>query len=1146
MQNEYLDAANELLSGGHFYTAMVAYQKVLALDPTCAIAHKRLGEIYQRLGQFDEAIASCQQALVIEKDFAGAYLTLGNIYQAQGDLPGAIAQYEKAISCQPDSAIAYANLGSIYYQQGVLKQAILYYEKALVIDPQLASVHFMLGNVFFQEGKLTEARQFYRQAIQLTPNQSRFYYKLGLLYEKTEKIQEAIACYEKGLTLQPNDQAIYQALYICLYPTATETDILTTWQKWQSHIQQDINCLPALLQQLLQQVEPANLFQRVEAKESEKIASDNDHALQPETFNLPAHEEFVNSVHFREPGENIAEDLTASEQENWAIAQVKRESRPITKQAIAPIQQGKKLLEKRQFQQAIPYFQKALKIQPHHPDIYLMLGNCFYELQQYEQAIQVYQEALQVAPDSPEIHANLGSIFVNRKQFDQAVYYYQQALKINPKMSGVYWNLAKLYQTKGEVETSLEYWNQALELNPQLADADFNFRLANTCFKANKLELAIQSYRRAIKQRPDYAEAYANLGHTYSRQNERDEAIAYYEKALQIDPDIHDIYRSLANNYFLQANYPQAIKYYQASLKYYPDVADTYANLGASLSHLGRLEEAISCYYQAIEIKPDWPDIYCRIGHIIKHDQLLEAVKLFEKAISYDIRHIEAHQQLCDLLCHTTNLTKARQAADRYWENCQDIAPILSAAAYLFAYFQSGLREEALAKFLDLEKYCYAHIHTMSLMEVKLIYEVLIFSIPHLRDGLAENSNYYRLISQRYLQDLSKQLPPPIQANYHQQIAEISNRPLRIGFLSKHFRRHSVGWCSEGVIRSLANISPDVHIYITGPLKHDDITTRFTEMPLDIYWPRTYPNGFADPKEISQKILDDQIDVLVDLDGMTLPGNVYVVYSQPAPVVISWLGFDAPYISSDHYFLCDWFTHPAGYEEYYQEKLIRLSSGSVAVDGFASKQINRNGVRENLGIKPDQVVYLSVAPARKTNRDMVRSQIAILEQVPNSVIVRKGQGDPKVVQESYYRECEALGIDTQRVILLGLNQTEEEHRAIYQVADVLLDSYPYNGGTHNLEGLWSALPLITRSGDQYLSRMGYSFLKSVNLDVGIAWSWQEYTTLGVQYGLDNDFRYGIRQHLEKMKTPEYLAPLWNPAKLAQEMYGVFQGLLAKV
>ncbi|MGL6281902.1 MAG: tetratricopeptide repeat protein, partial [Microcoleaceae cyanobacterium] len=338
------------------------------------------------------------------------------------------------------------------------EQAILYYEKALVIDPHLAAVHFMLGNVFLQQGKLIEARQFYRQAIQLQPNQSRFYYKLGLLYEKTEKTQEAIACYEKGLTLQPNDQGIYQSLYICLYPTATETDILTTWQKWQSHIQQDINCLPALLQQLLQQVEQASLFQRVGEKESEKIASDDDHALQPETFHLPSREEFVNSVHFREPGENIAEDLTASEQENWAIAQVKRESRPITKQAIAPIQQGKKLLEKRQFQQAIPYFQKALKIQPHHPDIYLMLGNCFYELQQYEQAIQVYQEALQVEPNSPEIHANLGSIFVNRKQFDQAVHYYEQALKINPKMSGVYWNLAKLYQTKGEVETSLEYW----------------------------------------------------------------------------------------------------------------------------------------------------------------------------------------------------------------------------------------------------------------------------------------------------------------------------------------------------------------------------------------------------------------------------------------------------------------------------------------------------------------------------------------------------------------------------------------------------------------------------------------------------------------------------------------------------------------
>jgi protein O-GlcNAc transferase len=105
-----------------------------------------------------------------------------------------------------------------------------------------------------------------------------------------------------------------------------------------------------------------------------------------------------------------------------------------------------------------------------------------------------------------------------------------------------------------------------------------------------------------------------------------------------------------------------------------------------------------------------------------------------------------------------------------------------------------------------------------------------------------------------------------------------------------------------------------------------------------------------------------------------------------------------------------------------------------------------------------------------------------------------------------------------------------------------LDSYPYNGGTHNLEALWSELPVVTRSGRQYLSRMGYAFLKAVNLDVGWAWSWEEYAQLGIEFGRNSALRLQIRSHLAIAKQPDTLAPLWNPKQLANRMYGVFEEL----
>ena len=207
--------------------------------------------------------------------------------------------------------------------------------------------------------------------------------------------------------------------------------------------------------------------------------------------------------------------------------------------------------------------------------------------------------------------------------------------------------------------------------------------------------------------------------------------------------------------------------------------------------------------------------------------------------------------------------------------------------------------------------------------------------------------------------------------------------------------------------------------------------------------------------------------------------------------------------------------------------------------------MNREAIRNALGIGLDQMTYLCVSPGRKTNPEMVRAQVKILKEVPDSLLIRKGQGDPEVIHSTYREECDIQGVDFARIKFIGQTRSEEEHRAIYYVADVLLDSYPYNGGTHNLEALWANLPVVTRSGDQYLSRMGYAFLKSANLDVGAAWSWEEYTQWGVKFGRDAGFRNAVKEHLVKSKQPEHLAPLWNPKKLAREMYEVFQKLLAK-
>jgi predicted O-linked N-acetylglucosamine transferase (SPINDLY family) len=468
----------------------------------------------------------------------------------------------------------------------------------------------------------------------------------------------------------------------------------------------------------------------------------------------------------------------------------------------------------------------------------------------------------------------------------------------------------------------------------------------------------------------------------------------------------------------------------------------------------------------------------------------------------------------------------------------------MSATAYVFSYLQSGVSKQAIQKLEEIENLCYEKIESFSVMELKLLYEIFLFAVSHLRDNREKNASFYRLIAKEYYQ---KAVPKRQDinrlnlANYQTK----EQRPLKIGFLSKHFRRHSVGWCSEALIRELSHITPHVHLYVTGKLHRDEVTQRFEDMAGKFYWPKKYPNGFADGGEILAEVAQDNLDVLIDLDSMTVPTNVEVLYQYPAGICVSWLGFDAPYISDNHYFLCDEHTHPPGVEKNYLEQLVRLPVCSVAIGELQSIPVNREAIRNALGIGLNQMTYLCVAPGRKTNPEMVRAQVKILKEVPDSLLIRKGQGDPDVIHSTYREECEIQGVDFARIKFIGQTRSEEEHRAIYYVADVLLDSYPYNGGTHNLEALWANLPVVTRSGDQYLSRMGYAFLKSANLDVGAAWSWEEYTHCGVKFGRDAGFRNAVKEHLVKSKQPEHLAPLWNPKKLAKDMYEVFQKLLAK-
>lgn len=695
----------------------------------------------------------------------------------------------------------------------------------------------------------------------------------------------------------------------------------------------------------------------------------------------------------------------------------------------------------------------------------------------------------------------------SQDQFAESIALCRKALQIKPDWAEPYVTMGNALQGQGEIDDAIRCYSQALTLNPNLVSAHVN--LGSMLYKQGRLTEATINYRKALSLQPNLAAIHWNLAQVLHQEGKLEEAKLHELKALELEPKL--------GGFELQIQ------------------------LGYELAKQGKLEAAVTAWQRAIEMQPNKAEPYCQIGILRRRQgKNQEAIPLLKQAIALEPNLAVAHQHLCGILRDTSDLKAARQAVNDYVISCGEIDPIMTAIYSISTHQVSGLNQIAKERFLELElklKENFGGLVKIAL-ELKALYANFLFGQPYLRDDLIANSALNQTIANYYVEKILK--PTYQQQTYSSKKTQPKN--LKIGFISNHFTRHSIGWCSADIIRELGQITPHIYLYNTDYFKPDDRTQKIQSYVTKFYQSQNLPNGLVEVEEIIKEIKQDQIDVLIDLDSLSVPVHAEILYYRPAPICISWLGFEAPYISEENYFLCDRHTHPPDREKYYQEKLLRMPESFAAVSGFQRKIAEYLDLRKTYRLSPEQIVFLCVAPGRKFNQELAQAQIEILRQIPNSVLIHKALGDIEVFKKVYYDECQKAGISSHRVKFIDRFATEEEHRNIYILADVLLDSYPYNGGTHTLEALWFNLPVVTRCGEQFLSRMGYSFLQAVGLQQGIAKSWEEYIQWGVKLGQNLELRKAIATHLETTKEPGNLAPLWNPKKFAQDLYKILEQL----
>ncbi|MBE9224310.1 O-linked N-acetylglucosamine transferase, SPINDLY family protein [Phormidium sp. LEGE 05292] len=412
------------------------------------------------------------------------------------------------------------------------------------------------------------------------------------------------------------------------------------------------------------------------------------------------------------------------------------------------------------------------------------------------------------------------------------------------------------------------------------------------------------------------------------------------------------------------------------------------------------------------------------------------------------------------------------------------------------------------------------------------------YFLPYFRDDLKSNRNLQNQVARICQINIQNNLPE--QTVKYAQIKSIKSpnkttKKLKIGYLSHCLKRHSVGWIARWLLKYHDRDRFQVHAYLINAQQRQDPLQEWYVNQVD----KAYKFGL-EATEIAEQIYQDEIDILIDLDSITLDVISEITTLKPAPIQVTWLGWDASGIPAIDYFIVDPYVLPETAQEYYSETLWKLPETYLAVDGFEVGVPTLR--RDSLEIPQDAVVYFSSQMGFKRHPETVHLQMQILKQVPNSYFLIKGSAEQLSIKNFFTEIAEAEGVSSDRLRFLPDVAFEEIHRANLGIADIVLDTYPYNGATTTLETLWMGIPLVTKVGEQFASRNSYTMMMNVGVTEGIAWTDEEYVEWGVRLGKDAALRQKIAWQLRQSRQT---SPLWNGKQFTREMETAFKQMWAR-
>jgi len=625
---------------------------------------------------------------------------------------------------------------------------------------------------------------------------------------------------------------------------------------------------------------------------------------------------------------------------------------------------------------------------------------------------------------------------------------------------------------------------------------------------------------RAVNLNDNSDVSFYNYGLILKRLGKATEAKQQFDKALHLNSGVYETWNNRGTVFNDLEQYDQAVSDFDKAISLNPNYLDAFCNKGRSLIGLKRLDEALAAFDKALALKPGlaeaWLGRSSVLAELKRHEEALAA---FDKALTLKSDLAEAWLGRGSVLAGLKRYEEALAAFDKALTLKSDLAEAWLGRGSVLAELKRYQKAVyAFDKALALEPDVLAAEGSRLHCKMRLCdWSDLAVECRHLISSVKDNKTntdpFAFLTVSASAEDqlkcaklwVNKRFPRSDNQIWRGEIYK--HEKIRIAYVSADFHQHATTHLMAGVFEEHDKSRFEVSAISIGPDDASEMRQRL-KGSFDRF---TDARTFSDD-EIAARVRDAEIDILVDLKGFTQDARTDIFACRPAPIQVNYLGYPgtmgADYID---YLVADQTVIPKSHQAYYTEKLVYLPDSYQANDAKRTVS-SKVFTRAECGIPEKGFVFCCFNNNHKIVPEVFDCWMRILQQINDSVLWLL-EGNATAVS-NLRKEAAARGIGAERLVFAPF-MPPSDHLARHRLADLFLDTLPFNAHTTTSDALWTGLPVLTQIGETFAGRVAASLLNAIDLPELITSTRQEYFELAITLATGPEKLAAIKHRLSQ-------------------------------